>query len=99
MQFSTSLTQTSLYVAATMYVAAISFSNDNLIVFISGALAAIWLSINYGIVLVSNSGTSVAAEFGLPTWLMIAFGVVQGFKCYDNHLTQGQPFVYFEKPS
>lgn len=88
----------SLYIASVMYVAAISLAYESILVFYAGIVSALWLAIDYG-ALLSNGNAMRDASMGLPVWLIIAFGLVQIFKCFDLHVTQRENFIYFPRIS
>lgn len=86
----------SLYIASVMYVAAISLAYENILVFYSGVVAAIWLAVDYGAIL-SVDAAQDTAGLNLPFWIMMAFGLIQIFKCFDLHITRGENFIYFPR--
>lgn len=87
----------SLYIAAIMYVSAISLAYEAVAIFYVGAIASIVLAIDYGFILAENG--SVEPNGFLPAFLIIIFGITQTVKCYDLHINRMENFIYFPKVS
>ena len=80
-----------------MYISAISFAYENILIFICGIVISIYLALDYGSILLNNDPSSSTTI--LPATLVIIFGIVQTAKCYNLHIGQKENFLYFPKVS
>jgi len=97
LKYSGTLEVPSLYIASIMYISAISFAYENILIFICGIVISIYLALDYGSILLNNDPSSSTTI--LPATLVIIFGIVQTAKCYNLHIGQKENFLYFPKVS